>query len=107
MCTYSYCLSCVGTKMIPNTTKMPNWDGALCRETDPEIFFPEFSGLISTRIAKRICNKCELKQECLGYALKDYNLQGIWGGTNQSDRDIIRAQRNRLKKTTILQRLAG
>ena len=40
---------------------------ALCAQTDPEAFFPEKGG--STREAKRICVGCEVKGECLEYAL--------------------------------------
>ena len=40
---------------------------ALCAQTDPEAFFPEKGG--STREAKRICLGCEVRSECLEYAL--------------------------------------
>src|SRR5215203_5740743 len=40
---------------------------ALCAETDPEAFFPEKGG--STREAKKICTGCEVKAQCLEYAL--------------------------------------
>ncbi len=40
---------------------------ALCAQTDPEAFFPEKGG--STREAKRICTGCEVRGECLEYAL--------------------------------------
>src|SRR5699024_11264322 len=40
---------------------------ALCAQTDPEAFFPEKGG--STREAKKICTGCEVKAECLEYAL--------------------------------------
>ena len=40
---------------------------ALCAQTDPEAFFPEKGG--STREAKRVCLSCEVRQECLEYAL--------------------------------------
>lgn len=42
---------------------------ALCAETDPESFFPEKGG--STREAKRICGTCEVRRECLEYALEN------------------------------------
>ena len=40
---------------------------ALCAQTDPEAFFPEKGG--STREAKRVCMACEVRAECLEYAL--------------------------------------
>lgn len=57
---------------------------ALCSQTDPEAFFPEKGG--STRDAKRICNQCEVKSECLEYALQNDERFGIWGGLSERER---------------------
>lgn len=63
---------------------------ALCAQTDPEAFFPDKGG--STREAKRVCAKCEVRQECLGYALDNDERFGIWGGTSERDRRRLRRQ---------------
>ncbi len=57
---------------------------ALCAQTDPEAFFPEKGG--STREAKRICVGCEVKGECLEYALGQDERFGIWGGLSERER---------------------
>lgn len=57
---------------------------ALCAETDPEAFFPEKGG--STREAKRICMGCEVRDECLEYALAHDERFGIWGGLSERER---------------------
>jgi WhiB family redox-sensing transcriptional regulator len=57
---------------------------ALCAQTDPEAFFPEKGG--STREAKRICLGCEVKDECLEYALAHDERFGIWGGLSERER---------------------
>jgi WhiB family redox-sensing transcriptional regulator len=57
---------------------------ALCAQTDPEAFFPEKGG--STREAKRICVGCEVKQECLEYALLQDERFGISGGMSERER---------------------
>ena len=57
---------------------------ALCAQTDPEAFFPEKGG--STREAKRICIGCEVKGECLEYALGSDERFGIWGGLSERER---------------------
>ncbi|GAA5150680.1 hypothetical protein GCM10023321_16440 [Pseudonocardia eucalypti] len=63
----------------------PEWqDRALCAETDPEAFFPEKGG--STREAKRICSGCEVRSECLEYALANDERFGIWGGLSERER---------------------
>jgi WhiB family redox-sensing transcriptional regulator len=63
---------------------------ALCAQTDPEAFFPEKGG--STREAKRICSGCEVRLECLEYALANDERFGIWGGMSERER---RKQRRR------------
>jgi hypothetical protein len=67
-----------------------HWKGALCAEIDPELFFPPKGQFPETQNPKKICNRCEIKQKCLDYALKDPELKGIWGGTNEPDRYKIR-----------------
>ncbi|MGH3934606.1 MAG: WhiB family transcriptional regulator [Pseudonocardiaceae bacterium] len=57
---------------------------ALCAQTDPEAFFPEKGG--STREAKRICAGCEVRAECLEYALAFDERFGIWGGLSERER---------------------
>lgn len=57
---------------------------ALCAQTDPEAFFPEKGG--STREAKNVCARCEVKAECLQYALENDERFGIWGGLSERER---------------------
>ena len=57
---------------------------SLCAQTDPEAFFPEKGG--STREAKRICIGCEVKGECLEYALGSDERFGIWGCLSERER---------------------
>lgn len=57
---------------------------ALCAQTDPEAFFPEKGG--STREAKRICQACAVRDECLEYALEHDERFGIWGGLSERER---------------------
>ena len=61
---------------------------SLCAETDPEAFFPEKGG--STREAKKICTGCEVKAECLEYALANDERFGIWGGLSERERRRLR-----------------
>jgi WhiB family transcriptional regulator, redox-sensing transcriptional regulator len=67
----------------------PGWqERALCAQTDPEAFFPEKGG--STREAKRVCTECEVKAECLEYALARDERFGIWGGMSERERRRIK-----------------
>jgi len=65
---------------------------ALCAQTDPEAFFPEKGG--STREAKKVCLSCEVRAECLEYALANDERFGIWGGLSERER-------RRLKKSAV------
>ena len=64
---------------------------ALCAQTDPEAFFPEKGG--STREAKRVCSGCEVRSECLEYALANDERFGIWGGLSERERRRVRLAR--------------
>ena len=66
-------------------------DLALCAETDPEIFYPEKGG--STREAKLICSRCEVRAECLEYALEHDERFGIWGGLSERQRRNLKRER--------------
>ncbi len=57
---------------------------SLCAQTDPEVFFPEKGG--STREAKKVCVGCEVRAECLEYALANDERFGIWGGLSERER---------------------
>jgi WhiB family redox-sensing transcriptional regulator len=63
---------------------------ALCAQTDPEAFFPEKGG--STREAKRVCMSCEVRSECLEYALAKDERFGIWGGLSERERRRVKKQ---------------
>lgn len=61
---------------------------ALCAQTDPEAFFPEKGG--STREAKRVCLACEVRADCLEYALANDERFGIWGGLSERERRRVK-----------------
>lgn len=63
---------------------------ALCAETDPEAFFPEKGG--STREAKKVCTGCDVKAQCLEYALANDERFGIWGGLSERERRRLKRQ---------------
>jgi WhiB family transcriptional regulator, redox-sensing transcriptional regulator len=63
---------------------------ALCAQTDPESFFPEKGG--STREAKKVCTGCDVKGDCLEYALAHDERFGIWGGLSERERRRLKKQ---------------
>src|SRR3954463_4720444 len=78
-----------GQEVGQDSGEEPDWqERALCAQTDPEAFFPEKGG--STREAKRICSGCEVRAECLEYALAHDERFGIWGGLSERERRRLR-----------------
>ena len=60
---------------LSDTEELAWQERALCAQTDPEAFFPEKGG--STREAKKVCLSCDVRVECLEYALQsELNLSG-------------------------------
>lgn len=58
-------------------------DSALCGQTDPEAFHPQPGG--TSRPAKKICSRCEVRTQCLQYAVETGQRFGIWGGVGQKE----------------------
>lgn len=58
---------------------------ARCRQVDGELFFPEH-GNDTADEAKAVCRHCDVKQECLEYALGHDERFGIWGGLTARER---------------------
>ncbi|GLY83155.1 WhiB family transcriptional regulator [Actinoallomurus iriomotensis] len=70
-----------------------------CQDEDPELFFPISSSEASAERARAICDGCQVRDECLRYALTNRIKDGIWGGrTEQQRQSLIRARRRRRLK---------
>lgn len=61
---------------------------ALCTQTDPEAFFPEQGE--ATIPATKVCASCDVKEQCLAYALETDQRFGVWGGLNTNARRKLR-----------------
>jgi WhiB family redox-sensing transcriptional regulator len=66
-------------------------DRALCAQTDPDAFHPDQGA--SVRDAKRTCLSCDVRGECLEYALVNDERFGIWGGLTEQERRKVRKAR--------------
>ena len=66
---------------------------AICRDTDPDLFFPVGTtgqALVQIERAREVCNQCPVKGDCLEFALETNQDSGIWGGTSEEERRAIR-----------------
>lgn len=61
---------------------------AECRDLDPDIFFPERG--TSVKEAKAVCAECSIRLNCLEHALDHGEKFGIWGGTSERQRRLLR-----------------
>jgi WhiB family redox-sensing transcriptional regulator len=62
-----------------------------CPEVGPEPWFPPKGH--SDAEAKAICAECEVREQCLAYAIEADEEHGMWGGLNRAER--IRVLRTR------------
>lgn len=68
---------------------------AACQAVDPELFFPIGQGPRTpseVAEARAICRRCPVRTECLRYSLRTAQKHGIWGGTDEDERRVLRAR---------------
>lgn len=66
---------------------------ALCRDEDPELFFPIGTvGPSATQVdaAKQVCRRCSVAQDCLEWAIETGQDNGIWGATSEDERRSLK-----------------
>jgi WhiB family redox-sensing transcriptional regulator len=81
-----------------DTTDRRWQERANCLGVDPDLFFPERGA--STREAKSVCRGCDVRLECLEYALGHGEKFGIWGGLSERERRRVRRERAIVRRKT-------
>lgn len=71
---------------------------AKCRGIDPAEFFPSDGTGVDK--ARRLCEQCVVKAECLEYALENRIEHGVWGGTSERERRRIQRSRRTVVSLT-------
>jgi WhiB family redox-sensing transcriptional regulator len=69
---------------------------AKCKDEDPELFFPVgTTGPAAAQIeeAKAVCQQCEVRPQCLEWALATGQDAGVWGGLSEEERRVRRTRR--------------
>ncbi|MCX4598338.1 WhiB family transcriptional regulator [Streptomyces sp. NBC_01549] len=62
---------------------------SVCREEDPELFFPigdTGPALLQIDEAKAVCRRCPVMEHCLQWALESGQVHGVWGGLSEAER---------------------
>lgn len=77
---------------------------AACLREDPDLFFPiGNTGPTLEQIdeAKAVCGRCPVVEQCLDWALRAGQVEGIWGGMTEGERRALRRRDARLAKDTV------
>lgn len=73
---------------IPLIAPEPWTAEALCAEADPDAWFPEKGQPVAA--AKAVCGRCDVRDECLEFALRTREPFGIYGGMTARERRVLR-----------------
>ena len=76
---------------------------ALCRDEDPELFFPIGTtgpAALQVEQAKVVCRRCTVVEDCLSWALETGQESGVWGGTDEDERRALRRRTVRARVST-------
>ncbi len=74
----------------PITEERPWAAFAICRDRDPDVFFPATPEGESDAI--RVCRGCPVQIDCLEFAIEAKIRFGIWGGMTESQRRALQRQ---------------
>lgn len=79
----------------------PDWaSDAACKDLEPEeadhLFFPQRGE--KGNGGRALCRSCSVSEECLELALSQGEAFGIWGGTSEKERRVLRREREASQK---------
>jgi WhiB family redox-sensing transcriptional regulator len=67
-------------------------DAALCAQTDPDMFHPDDTNP-NTKHIHQTCARCDVREQCLNYAIDNNITDGWWGGQPPRARRQLRQRR--------------
>ena len=83
---------------------------AACAEVDTNVFFPVgVTGPAIPQIAaaKAVCRQCPVREACLEFAITTNQEFGVWGGTSEEERRVLRRQWRREQRARRLEQSAA
>jgi WhiB family redox-sensing transcriptional regulator len=83
------------------TTERPDRDLASCKDTHPRLFFPDVGDLATVREAKAVCKTCQVRVECLRFAIESGEQHGIWGGMTYRERRRVKMTRKQIQLQSV------
>ena len=77
---------------------------ALCRDEDPELFFPIGTAgpaAVQVEEAKVVCRRCPVVADCLAWAMETGQDSGVWGATSEDERRMLKRRSTRVRAATL------
>src|SRR3954463_4234825 len=74
-----------------------------CLDEDPELFFPIGNtgpAILQIEEAKQVCRRCEVREQCLAWALEAGQDHGVWGGLSEDERRALKRRNARTRVRT-------
>ena len=71
-----------------------------CLDEDPELFFPIGNtgpAILQIEEAKQVCRRCDVREQCLAWALEAGQDHGVWGGMSEDERRALKRRNARTK----------
>jgi WhiB family redox-sensing transcriptional regulator len=79
----------------------PTWtDRAACLDVDPDLFFSRDPDDIDEATA--VCSGCDVRTDCLTWAIEHNETAGVWGGLTEDQRRSWRRLDARSRRRTLL-----
>jgi len=76
---------------------------AACLDEDPELFFPIGNtgpAIMQIEEAKQVCRRCDVREQCLAWALEAGQDHGVWGGLSEDERRALKRRNARARIRT-------
>src|SRR4051794_4634196 len=84
--------------------KAMDWrDRSACLDEDPELFFPIGNtgpAILQIEEAKQVCRRCDVREQCLAWALEAGQANGVWGGLSEDGRRALKRRSSRARVRT-------
>ena len=74
---------------------------AICRDEDPELFFPIGNtgpAIQQIEDAKAVCRRCEVVDTCLKWSIESGQDAGVWGGLSEDERRALKRRNARARR---------
>src|SRR3954453_15956281 len=74
-----------------------------CLDEDPELFFPignTGTAILQIEEAKQVCRRCDVREQCLAWALEAGQDHGVWGGMSADEPRALKPRHARAKVRT-------